>query len=100
MNTAQSTAPYSVAAGSKRGKNADFSLVFSASKIRTTPGDIGRYGRQPRCGYAAHGIIACMPTLGLCRVHLTALLTAPPSERSSPCESPVVFGIILLSFPW
>ncbi len=25
--------------------------------------------------------------------------TAPPSQRSSPCESPVVFGIILPSFP-
>ena len=39
----------SAAVASRRGKNADFSLVFSASKIRTTRGDIGRYGRQPRC---------------------------------------------------
>jgi len=35
---------------SRCGKNADFSLVFSASKIRTTPGDSANYGRLPRCG--------------------------------------------------
>src|SRR5208337_3425015 len=100
MNTARYIDRCSAAVASRLGKNADFSLVFSASKIRTTLGDIGNFGHRRRCGYAARGITACMPTLGLCRVHFTALLTAPPSERSSPCESPVVFGIILLSFPW
>ena len=37
MNTAQSTGRGSAAVASRFGKNADFSLVFSASTIRTTP---------------------------------------------------------------
>jgi hypothetical protein len=37
MNTAQSTARSFAAVVSRRGKNADFSLVFSESKIRTQP---------------------------------------------------------------
>ena len=35
MNIAQSTAPYSAAVASRRAKNADFSLAFSASKIHS-----------------------------------------------------------------
>jgi hypothetical protein len=49
MNTAQSIDLCSAAVGNKRGKNADFSLVFSASTIRTTLGAIANFGREPRC---------------------------------------------------
>src|SRR5271157_3304507 len=50
MNIVRSTARCSAAVGSKRVKNADFGLAFSASKIRTTQGDIANSVRQRRCG--------------------------------------------------
>src|SRR5664279_5779169 len=50
MSSAQSTDHSSAAVASRRGKNADVSLAFSASKIRTIPGDIGNVGHQQRCG--------------------------------------------------
>jgi hypothetical protein len=50
MNSARFTVRCSAAVASRRGKNADFSLVFSASKIHTTQGGIANSGREQRCG--------------------------------------------------
>ena len=56
--SAQSIDRCSAAAASRRGKNADFSLEFSVSKIHTTPGAIANFVRQQKCAYAACGISA------------------------------------------
>ena len=50
MNIVQFTDRSSAAVASKPGKNEDFSLVFSVSKIRITTGDIANSVRQERCG--------------------------------------------------
>ncbi len=50
MNTARYIDRCSAAVVSRRGKDADFSLVFSVSRIHTTRGAIASFGRLPRCG--------------------------------------------------
>jgi hypothetical protein len=50
MNIAQSIDHSSAAVASRRGKNADFSLAFSASMIHTTPGVIANFVHGLRCG--------------------------------------------------
>lgn len=50
MNIAQSIDRFSAADASRRGWNADFTLVFDVSMIHTTPGGIGNSAHRQRCG--------------------------------------------------
>jgi hypothetical protein len=50
MNIARSIVLCSAAVAIKRGKNADFSSVFSASKTLTIAEDIAYSARHQRCG--------------------------------------------------
>ena len=49
MNSARSTGLCSAVGGSRLGRDEECGLVFSASRIRTTRGDIGNSGHRPRC---------------------------------------------------
>jgi len=55
MNSVRSTDHASAAAGSRLGRNAESSLPFSASKIRTTPGVIANSARRQRCANCWNG---------------------------------------------